>query len=145
MSAATIAEARRSNEVERLTKAIVSLERDIAEGVNDANGMLSAYKAERREWLTYERDRLREVIAELGALSPEALVAKYVPEARPVEAVPLRDTLKRGDYSPGVQVVVHTDPPITRRTGGNPAPVHPTQAPPGVTYTYDAGGNLVAM
>ena len=93
----------------------------------------------------YEHDRLREIIGELGALSPAEMIKRFVPEAKQVEAIPLEGHLEAGRGEPGIQVVVHRDPPITRRTGGNPAPVQPTLAPPGTTYTYDAGGNLVAI
>lgn len=91
-----------------------------------------------------ERDRLRGVIAELGGLGPDALVERYVPETTPVEAIPFGEAMARGEYGPR-QVVVHRDAPPDRRIGGNPAPVHPTDAVPGRTYTYDKAGNLVVV
>lgn len=90
------------------------------------------------------RARLRELIAELSGLNPDALVERYGPEAKPVEMVPFRETLARGEYGPR-QVVVHRDAPPERRTGGNPAPFQPTKAAPGRVYTYDKDGNLVAV
>jgi hypothetical protein len=95
--------------------------------------------------LTDEAARLSDVITELGKLDNDALVQRYVPEAKPVQGTALREALsQKGEHGPS-RLVVDRSVPESRRTGGNPHPVHPSQAAPGRTYGYDKDGSLVRL
>jgi hypothetical protein len=85
-----------------------------------------------------------QAIADLESLNDDALVSRFVPEARPVEAVLLTDALARGERGPA-QRVVSREPLPVRHEGVEASPVQPTATPPGRTYGYDRDGNLVAL
>jgi hypothetical protein len=150
----TVATGRRADDVAKVRQALAAIERDIAAGVNGANGIHNPYLAERMTWLRDEHERLEGVMADLHSLSDEALVAKYVPEARAVEAPTMREAFpNRGDFGPEHEIVSR-EPLPNRQVGPrivplpspqSGQPISPERAQFGHTYSYDANGNLTVQ
>jgi len=149
----SVALARRGTELNRLNAAIAGLDRDLAQGPWDRNGLRTEGRAQHYEWLKAEKTRLEAEVQRLGSLDDDALVAELVPEVARAEALrdvdmpTLTEILPARGTSIPVRKVLHTDAPPVRRTGPEPAMPWNTAgggAPrTGVVWTYDASGNLV--
>ncbi len=124
MSAVSIAEQRRASEIRRISLQIDGMRADVRRGANGANGMTSSHLVEHNLWLESEAKRLESVIAELGALSPDELVERFCPEAKPVEGVTLDDAFPQKGLKGPRQVVVsrETVPSHQSGTAGLAAP-----------------------
>ncbi len=116
MSAISIAEQRRASEIRRISLQIDGMRVDARRGANGANGTTSSHLAEHNRWMESEADRLEQVIADLAKLEGDELVAKFCPEAKPVEALSLKDSLGRGEYGPS-KVIVSRETGRSHQTG----------------------------
>jgi hypothetical protein len=141
VSALSVAKDRRAAEIRRVQDSMADLQRELDHGVHGHNGVLDPYLQERARVLAAERERLASTVTELEGLGPDALVLRFVPEAKPVEVVNLEEAL-RGQNVPR-QVVVNKDVPrLTRREGGDPGPGQPMSGAlsnwtPGQVHTPD--------
>jgi hypothetical protein len=74
------------------------------------------YLADRQQFLREQRERLEGKVAGLLKLDGEALVETYVPETKPVEAIPLSEAVG-GQRAPTVKIMNLDEPRPTHRTG----------------------------
>jgi hypothetical protein len=149
MSAVSVAQARRGEITKRHIREIASLDRDIARGPWGPGGQRSDYLAGQIEFLKAEKSRLEGEIERMGNLSDEELARELVPEMIPQREVTKADiTPARGQTITPEIIYMNTDAPAPfQRRGGDTAMPWASQgsgAPvPGITYTYDADGQLI--
>jgi hypothetical protein len=155
MSQVAIAESRRGSEVQRLTRQIESLEREIGAGVFDRNGAPNPYLMERREWLQSEVKRLNAEVERMGNLTNEQMISEFVPEVAAAEAAAdqprpsVADVTNRGaSITPEIRLVNHAKPyhrPASAEPGVPWDQMGKSRAVPGHTMGYDKDGNLVPL
>jgi hypothetical protein len=138
-----VAETRRASEVRRVQDKMADIQRELDRGVHGHNGALDPYLAERARVLAAERARLASTVADLEAVAGDELTERFVPEAKPVDAVSLRDSLThRGDMLPSQKVVSRETHPGYRTAEAGPVQVEngPAGWTPGIIHAPDYSG-----
>lgn len=151
-----IAEARKAEHIRRLRREIDSKQAEVGRSHFGADGQQAPHLAGKRAELQAQISDREAEIKRLGNLGPDKLIDELVPEierARVAEKasdgmgrVTMNDVLPGRGPQLSEQVVVHKDPPPTRRIGPEPASTWMHQGrnmPANVAYTYDKDGQLV--